>query len=161
MEHEIDSAADRSDSQPDGQRRAIVSLLRRRLDDADAREWLLARLKEQRTTWKAATRQQLKAIALDVLKLPMRAQSGPEEPAEPVGDRNVLQEIADERITAEQIQQVQDLAHQYGVDALALVPMLEAYGAKELTELKDLHYRALLGDIIRSSGAHRSAKRRQ
>src|SRR5271166_4287287 len=120
MEHEIDSAADRPDSQPDAQRRAIVSLLRRRLDDAEAPEWLLARLKEQGTTWKAATRQQLKAIALRVLKLPMRAQSEPEEPAEPVGDRNVLQEIADDRITDDQVRHLEQLAHQYGVDELAL-----------------------------------------
>ena len=94
-----------------------------------------------------------------MIKLPI-AVPEPQETAEPLGDRNILQEIADDRITDDQVRHIEELAHQYAVDALALAPMLEAYGAKELIELKEAHYRELVGDIIRSSGAHRSARKK-
>src|SRR5271156_6712473 len=100
--------------QPSTQREALVRLVKPRFGDDAGREWLKARLAELGTTWTSATKAELRAIAIELIKLRIAIHE-PQETAEPTGDLNVLQEIADERITAEQIQQVQALAHQYGV----------------------------------------------
>src|SRR5277367_959088 len=112
MESDIENEAH---DQPSPQREALVRLVRSRLGDEAGREWLKTRLAELGTTWTTATKAQVRTIAIELLKLRAAAPE-PEETAKPIGECNVLQEIADERITAEQIQQIQDLAHQYGVD---------------------------------------------
>ena len=145
MESDIE---DQQPDRPGSQRESIISLLRRRLNNDEAHEWLKARLAELGTTWTTATKAQLRAIAIELIKLRVAIPEA-QETAEPIAERNVLQEIADDRITDDQVRHLEQLAHQYGVDALALAPMLGAYEAKELIELKSVHYRALVADILR------------
>jgi phage recombination protein Bet len=85
-------------------------------------------------------------------------------PSPPVSEpapqwRDTLREIEEELVSPEEVARLKGQVAESRVDDLELAKLLETYGAPALEGLRAVHYRSLIGDLIRIAVARTGRKR--
>jgi hypothetical protein len=136
--------------------RHALPVIARQFFGDPGQDWLDDACKKLNTTWRSATYKDLLMVEEKLQGLQEAARGIPAEAAEPsvepqpAADRDVLKEIAEEKITPDQVQYLEEQAAQYRLNPMELAALARNYGADNLAELKDVDYSRLVRDILKA-----------